>query len=63
MKNVLEGYARRVNSNRLQGLMRELGEAMADEDDPEQLRRLGSSLREIGSIAMNKYREIKDKEQ
>jgi hypothetical protein len=59
MPDSLDFYANRLAGNRLPGLLRELAEAIRDEDNAEQLRRLGTSLREMGNIASNKYRERK----
>jgi hypothetical protein len=59
MSDSLDFYARRVAGNRLPGLLRELADAIRDEDDAEQLRRLGSSLKEMGNISLNKERAIK----
>lgn len=44
----------RIKDNRLQGLLRELLDAIKDEDDPEKLRKLGQSLRLIGDRARSK---------
>jgi hypothetical protein len=44
----------RIKDNRLQGLLRELLDAIKDEDDPEKLRKLGQSLRLIGDSARSK---------
>lgn len=61
MADPLDYYVNRMAGNRLQGLLRELAEAIRDEDDPEQLRRLSSSLREMGAIAgAKRYNLIKD---
>lgn len=60
MSDSLDFYTNRLAGNRLPGLLRELSDAIREEDDPEQLRRLGSSLREIGNISINKMRRIKD---
>jgi hypothetical protein len=46
-------------SNRLAGLLRELGDAINAEDNTETLRRLGSSLRDMGGTTLNKARELK----
>lgn len=59
MRESLAFYVNRVAGNRLPGILRDLAEALEDEEDAEQLRRLGSSLRELGNIAMNKHREKK----
>lgn len=57
MHDILQWYAARLSGNRLPGLLRELADAIEDEEDKEQLRRLSSSLREMGSIAANKGRK------
>lgn len=44
----------RIRDNRLQGLLRELLEAIAQEGDPEKLRKLGQSLKLIGDRARGK---------
>lgn len=44
----------RIADNRLQGLLRELLEAIAQEDDPAKLRKLGQSLKLIGDRARSK---------
>lgn len=59
MHETLQWYAKRLSGNRLPSLLQELAEAIEDEEDKEQLRRLSSSLREMGSIAANKGRVIK----
>lgn len=56
--DVLDFYAGRVDGNRIPGLLRELASAIRDEEDAERLRRLGSSLREMGSVASNKARAL-----
>lgn len=56
MRETLQWYAARLSGNRLPSLLREIAEAIEDEEDKEQLRRLSSSLREMGSIAANKGR-------
>lgn len=60
MREILHSYANRLAGNRLPGLLRELADAIEDEEDIEQLRRLGSSLREMGSIASNRMRALRD---
>lgn len=57
-RDVLNRYAERLADNRLQGLLRELAEAIDQTDDPEQLRRLGTSLKEMGSIALNRRHRL-----
>lgn len=49
------------NSNRMTGIIRDLTEAINEEDDPEILRRLGTSLKDIGGTALNKRFEINKK--
>lgn len=44
----------RIKDNRLQGLLRELLEAIKDEEDPDKLRKLGQSLKMIGDRARSK---------
>lgn len=44
----------RIEDNRMRGLMNELREAIADEDNPETLRKFGQSLKLIGDIARTK---------
>lgn len=44
----------RVNDNRLNGLLRELAEAIAEEENPALLRTIGQSLKMIGDRARNK---------
>lgn len=50
---------RLAGSNRLAGLLRELGDAINEEENAEILRRLGTSLRDMGGTTMNKARELK----
>jgi hypothetical protein len=50
---------RLAGSNRLEGLLRELGDAINEEENAEILRRLGTSLRDMGGMTMNKARELK----
>lgn len=45
---------RLARDNRMQGLVRELAEAIDDCDDPERLRKLGQSLKLLGDYARNK---------
>lgn len=47
--------------NRLAGLLREIGEAIEDCDDPVTLRRLGVSLQALGSQARGRGWEINPK--
>lgn len=58
MADPLDYYVNRMAGNRLQGLLRELAETIRDEDDPEQLRRLSSGLREMGAIAGTKCHNL-----
>jgi hypothetical protein len=44
----------RMQDNRLLGLLRELGDAINQEQDPATLRRLGQSLKMIGDHARSK---------
>lgn len=60
MREILHNYANRLVGNRLPGLLRELADAIEEEEDIEQLRRLGSSLREMGAIASNRMRMLRD---
>lgn len=54
----------RIKDNRLQGLLRELREAIAEEDNPDLLRKLGQSLKMLGDRARTKGYELQptDKE-
>lgn len=47
-----------TRDNRLQGLMRELLEALADCDDPSALYRAGKDLKAIGDAARSKGYEL-----
>lgn len=47
----------RIKDNRLQGLLRELQEAIAQEEDADKLRKLGQSLKLIGDRARSKAYE------
>jgi predicted aconitase len=53
---LLEFYVGRVSGNRLPSLLRELADAIEQEDDAEQLRRLGTSLRQMGNIALSRIK-------
>jgi hypothetical protein len=44
----------RIQDNRLLGLLRELAEAIREEDDPATLRKLGQSLRLIADHSRSK---------
>lgn len=54
MNDLLQFPVERIRDNRAKGLLREVAEAIADCDDPEQLRKLGQSLRMLGDAARNK---------
>jgi hypothetical protein len=52
----------RFEDNRLQGLLRELEEAIADCDNPETLRRLGVQLKLMGGEARGRGFRLQPKE-
>ena len=60
MSDSLDFYTNRLAGNRLPGLLRELSDAIRDEDDPEQLRRLYTSLQGMSGITKNKLWSIKN---
>ena len=47
----------RLKDNRLQGLLREIAEAMSREESPEILRTLGQSLKMLGDLARSRSYE------
>lgn len=55
--DILKFHTKRLGGNRLPGLLREMAEAIEEEDDPEQLRRLASALREMGNVAYSRIRK------
>lgn len=58
MSDPLDFYVNRLAGNRLPGLLRELADAIRSEDDPEQLRRLWTSLNGMGSIVRNRLHTL-----
>lgn len=52
-------YSERINDNQFKGLVVELINAIEDCEDPEMLRKMSTTLRDIGSIARNMSIEFK----
>jgi hypothetical protein len=55
--DILKFHTERLGGNRLPGLLREMADAIEEEDDPEQLRRLASALRGMGNVAYSRIRK------